>query len=789
MRTFIDNDPYIANDKGIGWIQRGVWPCKWVSCKDAGRTPFVTAYRKRFTMPDNAVVRAHVSADERYELFLDGKRIGRGPERCDQSNWRYETYDIPISGGHHTLVARVWSLGRNAPFAQMTVYPGFIFSPEGDFIQLLGTGVAEWEAKKLDGYEFVNPTPAWGSGWNLIVDGAKFAWGFERGEGDGWEPVEDEDPGANGFIRNEYPTLHLMKPAILPPMIEEDIFAGAVRFVSDKPGVLVNFEDNITSELDSWNLIEGKGNITIPANTTRRVIIDLDEYYCCYPEIAVSGGRGSEVQINWAESLYTSREGYGVKENRNELDGKDFWSVGDTFRPDGGKNRTFGPFWWQAGRYVELVAVTKDEPLTIESFRLSETRYPLEMDSKFECSDPRLAEATQIMLRALQMCSHETYMDCPYYEQLQYAGDTRLECLATYAITLDDRLPRQALTAYDGSRHISGVTESRYPCHVTQIIPAFSLWWAGMVHDYSRWRDDADFVQGLMPGVRAVMDFYLRHLNNDGLIEAPNGWNFVDWVPSWAWGMPADADLGVSGVVNWQFVYALNVARALEESTGHPIMGQHWADTGRKLASRAWERFWDDERGLLADDLAHTSFSEHTQCLALLSGALDEGDSAKYRDRIVQGLLNDENLHRTTISYSHYLFETYKLLGRIDKMIERMDLWFTLKGLGLKTAIEMPEPSRSDCHGWAAHPIYHYFATILGIRPNSTGFGSVVIEPELGPLTSAKGSMVHPRGSIDVDLKVESGVCRGSISLPSGVTGVFKHGGKTVDLKPGRQTV
>lgn len=788
MRVFIENDPYIAGEDR-DWIRRGIWPCSWVSCKDAGEPPFVTAYRKRFSVDKDCVIRAHVSADERYELYLDGRRIGRGPERSDKTNWRYETYDIPVSKGDHIIVARVWALGRKAPFAQMTVYPGFIFSPEGEYIQLLGTGVAEWEAKRLDGYEYVDPSPAWGSGWNLIVDAEKFGWGFEKGEGDGWAPVKVEDPGANGFIRNEYPTLHLMKPAILPPMIEKYIFAGEVRFVSETPGPWVDLKDNITSELDCWNLIQGKGKITVPANTNRRVIIDLQEYYCCYPEIVTSGGKGSTVQVNWAESLYTSREGYGVKENRDELDGKEFWSVGDTFKPDGGKNRAFGPFWWQAGRYIELIVNTQAEPLTIESFTLQETRYPLEMESKFECSDPRLAEVTPIMLRALQMCSHETYMDCPYYEQLQYSGDTRLECLATYAISRDDRLARQALSIFDSSRHISGIAESRYPCHVTQVIPAFALWWIGMVRDYSLWREDVAFARGLMPGVRAILDFYLSFENSDGLIEAPNGWNFVDWVPSWPWGMPVDADQGVSGIINWQFIYGLSLAKSLEESIGRKGMSEQWAGELSRFASRAFESFWDEKRGLLADDLKHTSFSEHTQCLALLSGALDGGELAGYRDRIVQGLLNDPDLHRTTISYSHYLFETYRLLGRIDKMIDRMDLWFSLKGLGLKTAIEMPEPSRSDCHGWAAHPIYHYFATILGIRPASTGFGKVEIEPNLGPLSNARGAMVHPKGEIEVDLRVQDGVYSGFVTLPDGVTGTFKQGSRAINLKPGRQQV
>ena len=89
---------------------------------------------------------------------------------------------------------------------------------------------------------------------------------------------------------------------------------------------------------------------------------------------------------------------------------------------------------------------------------------------------------------------------------------------------------------------------------MTQVIPPFSLWWIGMVHDYSLWRDDEAFVRSLMPGVRAMIDFYLSFLNDDGLIEGPNGWNFMDWVPAWDWGLPPDADKGVSGLVNWQFV-------------------------------------------------------------------------------------------------------------------------------------------------------------------------------------------------------------------------------------------
>src|SRR5439155_23193827 len=144
-------------------------------------------------------------------------------------------------------------------------------------------------------------------------------------------------------------------------------------------------------------------------------------------------------------------------------------------------------------------------------------------------------------------------------------GDTRLEALITYAISSDDRLPRKAIALFDASRLPSGLVQSRYPSRVRQVIPPFALWWIGMVHDYAMWRADPAFVRSMMPGVRAVIEAYKSFRNADGLVEGPGaGWNYVDWVPGWKNGVPPEGDYGVSCVVNWQFVYALRLARELE---------------------------------------------------------------------------------------------------------------------------------------------------------------------------------------------------------------------------------
>lgn len=766
----------------------------WITPQIVPPAPEVTAYRLRFALPGATTLRAHLSADERYRFFADGQEIGRGPERGSAQIWFYDTYDLDLAAGDHVFVVLVWRLGAIGPLAQVSLDGGLMLQAEAPFDALVSTGTAAWETRPVPGLRFSRPGPhaadgAWFVEPNQTTDGAAYPWGVEHGTGDGWRPARPRDE-FGGFAYGLHPS-HRLHPATLPAQVAAPRPGGRVRHVAagvwhDEQAVTVEAAAHQSAKAGAWQaLVDGQSPLVIPARTRRQVIVDLDDYLCAYPELMVSGGRGSRVTLGWAEALHQDAHG-AAKGQRDEMDGRTFLAVSrDTFLPDGGTRRAFEPLWWRAGRYLECLVETADEPLTIEAFQLRETRYPLEMESCFTSSDARLERVIPVALRGLQMCAHETYMDCPYYEQLMYVGDTRLEALTTYAISADDRLPRKALRLYDLSRLPEGFTRARYPSRDDQIIPPFSLWWIGMVHDHALWRGDRAFIASLLPGVRAVLDAFLARVAADDLLHAPPGWNFADWVTGWPIGVPPDGFTGISGLLNWHLVYALGLAIDLEKSVGEPTLARRWERAKDDLARAARTAFWDRERGLFADDLAHAHFSEHTQCLALLSGVV-EGDEF---ERVGTALLNDAGLTRTTIYFTHYLFETYRLLGRPDALFDRLGLWFDLPAQGFKTPPEMPEPTRSDCHGWGAHPLYHFFATLAGIRPASFGFASVEVAPLPGPLTSLSTTLVHPRGSIEVSLAFEGERLRGRIALPDGVDGTLRWRTRTLPLYPGEQAV
>jgi hypothetical protein len=794
-KSIIEYFPFEEVNPVTHW-DRGSWPCSWISHPDAPQPPLVTAYKRKFSLSESAAVRIHVSADERYELFLDGGRVGRGPERGAPHWWYFETYDLELERGEHTIVARVWSLGgKMAPTAQMRVAPGFLLAPEGaQFLEILGTGVARWEVMAFDGFAYTPGILNFGVGYNVDIDGSRFPWGWERGGGSGWVEAKPGEQAKNGYYANLCKDSHLLYPATLPSMLDVRRQIGLVRHAGNVAGpetrpIQVLGAESSADIAGHWqSLLRGQAPLSVPPGTSVRVIVDLEDYYCAYPRIVSSGGKGSLVRLHWAEALFNApdaksdyRKHSDSKGNRNEIEGKYFIGVGDIFRPDGGDKREFQPLWWMSGRYLEIFVQTGDEALTIEGLDFFETRYPLEIESRFQFEKQELADCLPIMVRAMQMCAHETYFDCPYYEQLMYVGDTRLEVLSHYAMQHDSRLPRKAVHLFDISRVPKGLTLCRYPSDNLSFIPPFSLWWVAMVHDLALWRGEKDLVRKTMPSCRSVLDLFLGHLNADGVLQAPEGWNFMDWVQTWSWGCPPDGECSVNSVQGWQLAHVLGLAAEVEDWLGEHELAGRWRARAKELASNLKKVFWDEGRGLFADNPSKSRWSEHAQCLAILSGQLD----APVAERVMDAMIESADLEKTTIYFTHYYFEACRMLGRSDAFMARLGLWFDLEKRGFKTTFEKPGDSRSDCHAWGAHPIYHYYATILGVRPARMGFDAVEIRPMLGEMKSASGKLVHPKGFIEVSYKQRADILEASITLPDGICGVLAHGSIEEKLLPG----
>jgi hypothetical protein len=307
--------------------------------------------------------------------------------------------------------------------------------------------------------------------------------------------------------------------------------------------------------------------------------------------------------------------------------------------------------------------------------------------------------------------------------------------------------------------------------------------WPWMMHDFALWRDDLPWLQQRLPGMRALLEALQTEEDADHLLVKPPGWLFMDWVPGWFAGWPPGQREGRrSAMINLQYLLTLQRAADLESWAGDARMAQRWTDRAAQVAASISRVFWDDPRGLWADDDSHGSFSQHGQSLAVIGG-LRVPDVAKWTDAAANGLAP------ATIYFQHYLFEALGRAGRGDLVLEKLGMWRGLVTQGFKTPVESPEPARSDCHAWGAHPVFHLHATVAGIRPTAPGFKQVRIAPQPGKLTEISSDLPHPRGTLRLRAKFRGGKVEATVDLPPETTGVFVWAGQEFALRPGEQTV
>jgi hypothetical protein len=361
-------------------------------------------------------------------------------------------------------------------------------------------------------------------------------------------------------------------------------------------------------------------------------------------------------------------------------------------------------------------------------------------------------------------------MDCPYYEQLQYVGDTRIQALVSLYMSGDARLVRNAIEQLNSSRTAEGATMSRAPTRLQQYIPPFSLWWIGMVHDYWRYVDDAGFVREMLPGVRAALGFIARHEKPAGLLGPLPWWNYVDWVPQWPRGTPPTEPDGMSAAHDLQLLLAYRWAAEMEAALGSKALAEEYRGSEARLRAAIQKAYWDPTRSLYADTRAKSHFSQHANVLAILGGVIQGAEARALLERV----LEDATLAQCTIYFRHYLNSALNQVGAGDRYLDLLGEWRQMLARGLTTWAEHADPVRSDCHAWGASPNYELFRTVLGIDSAAPGFRRVLIRPFPGKLRRISGAIPHPKGEVAVTLVIsEDGRLEAEVRLPEGVEGEF----------------
>jgi alpha-L-rhamnosidase len=218
---------------------------------------------------------------------------------------------------------------------------------------------------------------------------------------------------------------------------------------------------------EEWNdILYGKRSIHIPPNSHEIIEVSAGELNTGYLRLAISGGKETNIKILTSESYGYPNDNpnnmlvLSKKKDRTDFVEGTLYGFTDEYTVGGfgseDQLEVYEPFWFRTFRFVQLDIQTKSEPLTIEQFDYRESGYPLETKTKVSTSDVSLNKVWEISEHTLRLCMHETYEDCPFYEQLQYAMDSRSQILYTYMVSADDRLARKCMDDLDDHKDMTG---------------------------------------------------------------------------------------------------------------------------------------------------------------------------------------------------------------------------------------------------------------------------------------------------------------------------------------------
>ncbi|MEP7277002.1 MAG: alpha-L-rhamnosidase N-terminal domain-containing protein [Bacteroidota bacterium] len=733
-------------------------------------------FKKIFTLtakPARFII--HISADQRYRLFVNGRSLATGPSRSDVQHWRYQTVDIAdaLLQGNNTIAVTVWNDGEQSAWAQLSFQTGLFVQGATDKEAVLNTDTS-WSVVENNAYAPV-ATIAHITGAFEQVFAQRYPWGWQQNKDSNsmWLPAIISEKVPSKTIVSTNPTLRHLTPSQIPMPEERILRLAHIRYAKG-------------TDAGTDDLLKGTGSLNIHPGADVTLLLDQEYLTTAYISLLTSGGKGAKITITYAEALFDSS---GAKGNRNEIKNKTIKGNHDVFILDGGDNRLFNTLYYRTYRYIELHIENHQQNLLLQDFYGTFTAYPFKENASFESSDSSLQKIWETGWRTARLCAFETYMDCPYYEQLQYVGDTRIQALVSLYVSGDDRLMRNAIEQLYYSILPGGLTQSRYPSNNQQIIPPFSLFWIGMIHDYWMHKKDDAFVQKFFPAIKKILDWHTAYINKEGMLNKMPYWNFVDWSKEWPWtgkenesGVPAGTTTGNSSILTLQLVMALQKAATLFAGYQNNNTAKTYIALSNSLKNAVYKNCWSSNKHFLADTPDKTSFSQHAQALAVLTSTLPASEEKE----LLKNTLSNSSLIQCTYYYRFYLLQALKKAGLGDMYLSQLTPWKNMLAIGLTTFAEAPEPSRSDCHAWSASPCYDLLATVCGIEPASAGFSSVRIQPHLGNLTFCDGSMPHPNGIIKVHYKkraAESWDIR--IDLPRGIEGIFVWQGKEMRLKSG----
>lgn len=768
------------------------WKAYWIANPDiSGNEHSLTYFRKQLELPSKpSRFWVAISGDNKYTLYVNERKVNFGPQLSNVEHWRYDTLNLApyLKAGSNVVAVEVVHFGPDRFFGQVSHRSAFMMqglesdlegrylkavnsTPDNGWLTTRNKGIFEkpvkWrvaphEKDIIGGLYAVNPCDS--------VVAAHYNWDWYKANisTTTWKPARYVE----NAVSNSTSFGWLLEPRNTPLQKQT---------VQRLPALLKS--EGATADT---GFLQGNKPVTIPANSRALLWLDNKVLTIGYPELSFARGNKARIRIGFAESLFEANS--DEKGNRNTWKGKRFQGITDVVVADG-KPHTWQPTWLRSFRFVQIEVITKDEPLVLQDFYNDYTSTSIPITAQFRSANELHNGVFDICRRTLELCTQDYYLSDSYYETMQYIGDTKVHALAWQELSGNYAHTRNALQQFHYSRLWDGNLAAAYPERTTIVIPTYSIIWVDMLYDYFKQTGDTAFLQQYRGGIYHTMQMFDDLITRDSLNGPTRWWYFVDWYARDDWAESAPGGDGTqSAVVTLQYVYALQHAAALMEVLGSPADALRYRQRADELNRRVLQLCYDDKRGLFAQKADKARFDQHTNIMAILTGAAREDEYGPMLEKIVA----DTSLLQATLYFRFYLWEAIIKAKAVHLFPQALQPWEATLQDGVTTTIERfsspGQSARSDCHPWSTSPIYAFYRLLAGITYGAPGSRSITMQPSLQGTDWIEGVYPHPDGDIGFRFEKQGTRLKGFVDMPAALHIQLVVNGQTITLKPGKNS-
>ncbi|OBX17945.1 hypothetical protein A9995_14205 [Erythrobacter sp. QSSC1-22B] len=781
-------------------------------------------FRREFTLdqsPESAEV--NITVDGRYQLFVNGKRIGRGPVRSDVHHQKYDSYDLTkhLTKGVNCIAVIVHVYGVDTAWHervrgmwQPTFGDGGLWldgSAQVDGGTVTVATDAEWRCIESPAWDQDTERMNKGLGFIESLDARSLPqdWntaGFDDSE---WDAVQIMHSGGGGpesffggLVTEPFPTL---LPNPLPEMTETFVAPEQLRLVKrvraqvELPVHRALYEEEfLDAELSITQpeamLDQGEGHTTITTLGGEGVtlLFGFGKLFTGFPSIKIEAAGGEIIDIAVNERLPGEFTDDGMAADARVVAtpvlGNDTHIARYIARPG---HQTFERFEWSAIKWMQVTIRNAPAGLKVRTVGMNFMRYPAGNAGSFSCDDPFLNELWKVGQRTVQLCMHDGWEDCPSREQRQWLGDVTVEHLVSQAAFGP---ASHALTA----KYLCDVASSQRPDGLTQmfapgdhevnglLIPDWTLQWILTAADYLLWTGDEETIEDIYPAIERALQWFDLQRGPSGLVVDLPYWHFMDW--------SGVGRHGEACTLNAQYSGALQAAARMATALENPRAAKRLLAISAELNAALDERHWDEARGIYVDVVdpvtgkQEARTSQHANAAMILWG-----DAPRKRwQRMVNRITDSERLTFTAgppiapegetlderegvvlanTFYSHFVYCALAKAGHFNRAIglfrERLK---PMLDRGADTLWESLEPTASLCHGFSASPTYQLTHEYLGLQPITNGADQLRFSPQMPDGMSAQGTLAIVNGAIEIAVKRDGYSLTGTLVVPSGTT-------------------